>query len=105
MELTGVSRGALSLGSGAKVSWDGGMISGNIPTDSTVYAIFVDVSATLVLKATPPGSLTVSGNGNPKNYGYQILNNGDLTIESTVSINCSDILNTGTGTCRGAPLP
>jgi len=102
-ELTGVSGivGALYLGTGAKLTWDGGKISDNIPTDSTVYAIEVDASTTLALT----GTATVSGNGNPKIYGHQILNKGELTIEPTVAINCNDILNQGTGSCRGTPLP
>jgi hypothetical protein len=104
-ELTVVSLdyNSLFVGSGADVNWDGGKISGNVPKDDESFAIRVD-GGTLTLK----GSLTVSGNGNPDLSGCsgcQILNVGVLNVNSPVSINCSTILNQGTGSCLGTPLP
>ena len=102
-ELNGAGLGDsyLFTGSGTKLTWDGGKINNNVPKDSTGFAITVDLGSTLILK----GALTVSGNENSKNYGYQILNNGTLTIDSSVSFNCNDLLNKGTATCRGNQLP
>jgi hypothetical protein len=102
-ELTGtrLSYSSLFTGSGAKLTWDGGRISDNVPSNPEAFAVQVDVSGTLILK----GSMTVSGNENPNNSGYQIHNEGSLTIDPTVSFDCNDVLNHGTGFCRGNPLP
>jgi hypothetical protein len=99
-ELTGAGKdySALFIGTGAKVTWDGGRITDN-PTTGDYYSIRVD-GASLILK----GSMIVSGNENPNLFGMQILNSGSLIIESSVSFDCKDIQNEGTGSCRGTPL-
>jgi len=104
-ELTGVSHEYSSLAvSGAEVTWDGGRISGNNPTDAEGYAIITDPSGSLTFK----GNLTISGNGNPNIVGCpgcQFMNEGKLTISSPVSVACNTIVNRGTGSCLGNPLP
>ena len=89
---------------GAEVTWDGGKISGNVPVNDEEYAININAGGSLTLK----GSLTVSGNGNPDMIGCpgcQFLNEGTLNITSPVSVNCGTIVNRGSGSCLGTPLP
>jgi hypothetical protein len=102
-EMTGVNGGTdpiISVSNSNTVTWTGGKITNNIPLGG-IYPIEVEAGGTLILG----GTAAVNSNGTGIS-GYQIHNQGALTIGPNVAIDCSTVRNDGgTGTCKGNPLP